>query len=154
MILALTSATATPGRSYDMASTILQQKLAQVDGRGPGSVGGSSLPAVRVELESARARAATASGSRTCARRSPAPTSTGPRARSTGRSGAWEIRASDQILYAAEYRPLLVAWRNGAAVRLEDVADVRDSVEDLRRSGSPTASAPCWSSSSASPAPT
>src|SRR5258705_123247 len=134
MILALTSATAPPGKLYDMASTILQQKLAQLEGVGQVFVGGSSLPAVRVELnphalarygiglEDVRAMLATANVNR-------------PKGQIHGPERAWEIRTSDQIRYAAEYRPLLVAWRNGAAVHLEDVADVRDSVEDLRSIG-------------------
>ncbi|HJR00150.1 MAG TPA: multidrug efflux RND transporter permease subunit [Methylomirabilota bacterium] len=134
MILALTSATAPPGKLYDMASTILQQKLAQIEGVGQVFVGGSSLPAVRVELnphalarygiglEDVRAVLASANVNR-------------PKGQIHGPERAWEIRTSDQIRYAAEYRPLLVAWRNGSAVRLEDVADVRDSVEDLRSIG-------------------
>ncbi len=112
MILALTSATAPPGKLYDMASTILQQKLAQLDGVGQVFVGGSSLPAVRVELnphalarygiglEDVRAMLASANVNR-------------PKGQIHGPERAWEIRTSDQIRYAAEYRPLLVAWRNG-----------------------------------------
>jgi len=134
MILALTSATAPPGKLYDMASTILQQKLAQIDGVGQVFVGGSSLPAVRVELnphalarygiglEDVRAVLASANVNR-------------PKGQIHGPERAWEIRTSDQLRYAVEYRPLLVAWRNGAAVRLEDVGEVRDSVEDLRSIG-------------------
>ena len=134
MILALTSATAPPGKLYDMASTILQQKLAQIEGVGQVFVGGSSLPAVRVELnphalarygiglEDVRAVLASANVNR-------------PKGQIHGPERAWEIRTSDQLRYAAEYRPLLVAWRNGAAVRLEDVSEVRDSVEDLRSIG-------------------
>jgi multidrug efflux pump len=134
MILALTSTSAPPGQLYDMASTILQQKLAQLDGVGQVFVGGSSLPAVRVELnphalarygiglEDVRAVLAGANVNR-------------PKGQIHGPERAWEIRTSDQIRFAPEYRPLLVAWRNGAPVRLEDVAEVRDSVEDLRSIG-------------------
>ena len=134
MILALTSATASTGRLYDMASTILQQKLAQIQGVGQVFVGGSSLPAVRVELnphalarynlglEDVRAVLAGANVNR-------------PKGQIHGPERAWELRTSDQIRYADEYRPLLVAWRNGAAVRLSDVALVVDSVEDLRAVG-------------------
>jgi multidrug efflux pump len=134
MILALTSATADTGQLYDMASTILQQKLAQLEGVGQVFVGGSSLPAVRVELnphalarygiglEDVRAVLAAANVNR-------------PKGQIHGAERAWEIRTSDQLRLAAEYRPLLVAWRNGAAVRLEDVGVVRDSVEDLRSIG-------------------
>ena len=134
MILALTSATASTGQLYDMASTILQQKLAQLDGVGQVFVGGSSLPAVRVELnphalarygiglEDVRAVLASANVNR-------------PKGQIHGPERAWEIRTSDQLRFAEEYRPLLVAWRNGAAVRLSDVAEVRDAVEDLRAVG-------------------
>jgi multidrug efflux pump len=134
MILALTSATADTGQLYDMASTILQQKLSQLDGVGQVFVGGSSLPAVRVELnphalarygiglEEVRAVLAAANVNR-------------PKGQIHGAQRAWEIRTSDQIRLADQYRPLLVAWRNGAAVRLEDVGEVRDSVQDLRSVG-------------------
>ncbi|HKA62512.1 MAG TPA: efflux RND transporter permease subunit, partial [Methylomirabilota bacterium] len=134
MILALTSATASTGQLYDMASTILQQKLAQIEGVGQVFVGGSSLPAVRVELnphalaryniglEDVRAVLASANVNR-------------PKGQIHGPERAWELRTSDQLRYAEEYRPLLVTWRNGAAVRLSDVAEVVDSVEDLRAVG-------------------
>ncbi len=134
MILALTSATASTGQLYDMASTILQQKLAQIDGVGQVFVGGSSLPAVRVELnphalarygiglEDVRAVLASANVNR-------------PKGQLHGAERSWEIATSDQLRFAREYRPLLVAWRNGAAVRLSDVAEVNDAVEDLRSVG-------------------
>jgi multidrug efflux pump len=134
MILALTSATASTGQLYDMASTILQQKLAQIEGVGQVFVGGSSLPAVRVELnphalaryniglEDVRTVLANANVNR-------------PKGQIHGPERAWELRASDQLRYADEYRPLVVAWRNGAVVRLSDVAEVVDSVEDLRSIG-------------------
>jgi multidrug efflux pump len=131
MILALTSPTVDTGRMYDVASTILQQKLAQIEGVGQVFVGGASLPGVRVELnpttlarygiglEDVRAVLAAANVNR-------------PKGQLYGPDRAWEIRTSDQLRYAEEYRPLLVAWRNGAPVRLADVGEVRDSVEDLR----------------------
>ena len=134
MILALTSPTASTGQLYDMASTILQQKLAQIEGVGQVFVGGSSLPSVRVELnpnalarygiglEDVRAVLANANVNR-------------PKGQLHGPERAWELRTSDQLRFAEEYRPLLVAWRNGAAVRLSDVAEVVDAVEDLRSIG-------------------
>jgi multidrug efflux pump len=134
MILALTSPTLSPGQLYDLASTILQQKLAQIEGVGQVFVGGSSLPSVRVELnphalarygiglEDVRAVLASANVNR-------------PKGQIHGPDRAWEIRTSDQLRFAAEYRPLLVAWRNGAAVRLADLGEVVDSVEDLRSIG-------------------
>ena len=134
MILALTSPTASTGQLYDMASTILQQKLSQLEGVGQVFVGGSSLPSVRVELnphalarygiglEDVRAMLANANVNR-------------PKGQIHGPERAWEIRTSDQLRFADEYRPLVVAWRNGAVVRLSDVAEVRDAVEDLRSVG-------------------
>jgi multidrug efflux pump len=131
LILALTSPTVDTGRMYDVASTILQQKLAQIEGVGQVFVGGASLPGVRVELnpttlarygiglEDVRAVLAAANVNR-------------PKGQLYGPDRAWEIWTSDQLRYAEEYRPLLVAWRNGAPVRLADVGEVRDSVEDLR----------------------
>jgi multidrug efflux pump len=134
MILALTSPTLSTGRLYDLASTILQQKLAQLEGVGQVFVGGSSLPGVRVELnprllaryqiglEDVRAVLANANVNR-------------PKGQIHGSERAWEIRTSDQLRYADEYRPLLVTYRNGAAVRLADLGEVVDSVEDLRSIG-------------------
>ncbi|HKW95905.1 MAG TPA: multidrug efflux RND transporter permease subunit [Methylomirabilota bacterium] len=134
MILALTSPTLDKGQLYDLASTILQQKLAQIEGVGQVFVGGSSLPGVRVELnpallarygiglEDVRTVLTNANVNR-------------PKGQIHGPTRAWEIRTSDQLRYAAEYRPLVVAWRNGAAVRLSDLGEVVDSVEDLRSVG-------------------
>jgi multidrug efflux pump len=134
MILALTSTVVDTGRMYDVASTILQQKLAQLEGVGQVFVGGSSLPGVRVELnpttlarygiglEDVRALLAGANVNR-------------PKGQIHGPERAWEIRTTDQLGAAAEYRPLVVAWRNGAPVLLSDLGDVRDSVEDLRSIG-------------------
>jgi multidrug efflux pump len=134
MILALTSATMTQGQMYDAASTILAQKLSQVDGVGQVTVGGSSLPAVRVELnpaalnkygigvEDVRTAIAAANANR-------------PKGMVEEGDRMWQIYANDQAKKAAEYLPLIVAYRNGAAVRLPDVAEVVDSVQDLRNAG-------------------
>ena len=135
LIIALTSATANRGQMYDAASTILAQKLSQVQGIGQVSVGGSSLPAVRVELNPATlnkygigmedARAAIVA---TNANRPKGSVEDGQR--------NWQILANDQAKNAAEYLPLIIAYRNGAAVRLGEVAEVVDSVQDLRNDGS------------------
>jgi multidrug efflux pump len=134
LILALTSDTATKGQMYDAASTILEQKLSQVEGVGQVRVGGSSLPAVRVDLnptalnqygiglEDVRGMLATASVNRA-------------KGQLTDGDRTWEVAANDQLLKADEYGGLIVAYRNGAPVRLTDVADVQDSVEDLRNAG-------------------
>jgi multidrug efflux pump len=134
MILALTSDTMTQGQMYDAASTILAQKLSQVSGVGQVTVGGSSLPAVRVELspeslnkygvglEDVRAALAAANANR-------------PKGSLEDGDRNWQIYANDQAKTAAEYLPLIVSYRNGAAVQLSDVADVVDSVQDLRNAG-------------------
>ncbi len=134
LILALTSATVDTGRLYDAASSILQQKLAQVEGVGQVVVGGSALPGVRVELnptvlngygiglDEVRAALSAANANR-------------PKGELADRASAWEISTSDQLLKADEYRPLLVAYRHGAPVRVSDVAEVEDSVEDVRTAG-------------------
>ena len=135
MILALTSDTMTQGQMYDAASTIIAQKLSQLDGVGQVQVGGSSLPAVRVELnpqalhkygigfEDVRAALAGANANR-------------PKGVVEGKTRHWQIDANDQATTAADYLPLIVAYRNGAPVGLTDVADVVDSVQDLRNAGS------------------
>jgi multidrug efflux pump len=135
LILALTSDTMSRGQMYDAASTILAQKLSQVKGVGQVSVGGSSLPAVRVELNPAtlnkygvgleEVRAAIVA---TNANRPKGSVEDGER--------HWQILANDQAKKAAEYLPLIIAYRKGAAVRLADVAEVVDSVQDLRNDGS------------------
>jgi multidrug efflux pump len=134
LILALTSDTITRGGLYDAASTVLSQKLSQVDGVGEVVVSGSALPAVRVELnpdalykygiglEDLRAALASAN-------------SHSPKGAIEVGDRHYQLYDNDQASTAAEYRPLIVAYRNGAAVRLTDVADVVDSVEDLRNAG-------------------
>jgi len=134
LIIALTSNTVSRAAMYDVASTVLQQKLAKLEGVGQVFVGGGSLPSVRVELnpaalahydiglEGVRNMLANANVNR-------------PKGQLHGADRSWEIRATDQLRYAAEYAPLVVAWRNGAAVRLTDVGYVRDEVEDLRALG-------------------
>jgi len=135
MILALTSPTMDRGQMYDAASTILAQKISQLSGVGQVTVGGASLPAVRVELnpttlnqygiglDEVRATLAAANANR-------------PKGSIELGDHHWQIQANDQAKKASEYIPLIVAYRNGAAVRLADVAEVVDSVEDLRNAGS------------------
>ena len=134
MILSLTSATLSQGQMYDAASTVLAQALSQVDGVGEVDVGGSSLPAVRVEadpavldrdgigLEQVRAAIVASNANR-------------PKGVLEDSTRHWQIAANDQMMRAADYRPLIVAWRDGAPVRLGDVASVSDSVQDLRNAG-------------------
>lgn len=134
MILALTSKTYTKAQMYDTASTILQQKLAQVRGVGQVTVGGGSPPAVRVDinptilnhfgvgLEDVRAALGTANANR-------------PKGQISDDTRTWSISTTDQLLRADEYKPLIVTYRNGAPVRLADIANVTDSVEDIRAAG-------------------
>lgn len=134
LILALTSDSVSTADMYDAASTILQQKLSQVSGVGQAFVGGSSLPAVRVDLnptalsrygislEDVRGMLSTTNVNR-------------PKGQLTVGDKSWEIHTNDQLYKAEKYRPLIVTFRSGAAVRLADVANVQDSVEDLRAAG-------------------
>ena len=134
MILAITSETYTKATMYDVAATILQQRLSQIQGVGQVSVGGGSPPAVRVDvnptilnhyslgLEDVRAVLGTANANR-------------PKGQIADASQTWSISATDQLMTAKEYEPLFVAFRNGAPIRLKDVATVTDSVEDIRAFG-------------------
>jgi multidrug efflux pump len=134
LILALTSDTMTRGDLYDAASTVLAQKLSQVDGIGEVDVGGSSLPAVRAELipqalykygvglEDVRAALASANAH-------------SPKGGIDVEGQRYQIYANDQATKADDYRSLVVAYRNGAPVRLQDVGEVTDSVENLRNAG-------------------
>ncbi len=134
MILTLTSDTLNRGQMYDSASTILAQALAQVDGVGQVTIGGSSLPAVRVELNPT---ALNRYGISTTAVRTAIATTNANRPKGSldGIARHWQIAANDQAQKAADYLPIIVAYRNGAAVRLGDVATVTDSVQDLRNAG-------------------
>jgi multidrug efflux pump len=134
LILALTSTTLTQGQLYDSAATILEQKLSQVEGIGQVTVGGSSLPAVRVELnpealfkygiglEDVRAALASANAD-------------SPKGSIDIGEKRYQLYTNDQARQSSQYRNLVIAYRNNAAVRLSDVADVVDSVEDLRNEG-------------------
>jgi multidrug efflux pump len=134
LVIALTSDTIGQGRLYDAASNILQQKLSQISGVGQVVLGGSSLPAVRIEinptvlskyqigLESVRAALAAANAN-------------APKGALETGDLRYQIYSNDQARTAAEYRNLVIAWRNGAPVRLSDVAEVIDSVENIRNEG-------------------
>ena len=134
MILALTSKTRTPGQIYDVAATVLQQQLLQVKGVGDVNVGGSSLPAVRVDvnplalgrygigLEDVRSALASANANQ-------------PKGVLDDGALRFQVYANDSGTKASDYRPLLIAVRNGATVRLSDIATVTDSVEDVHNLG-------------------
>src|SRR5215470_4695643 len=135
MIVALTSGGVyDQGKLYDAASTILQQKLSQIQGVGQVVVGGSSLPAVRVDVNPTQLNA-TGLGLedvRTMLSQQNANIAKGQLANNQTTS---DLATNDQLLKAADYRPLIVGYRNGAAIRLSDVATVQDSVENLRSAG-------------------
>ncbi|MEP6964488.1 MAG: efflux RND transporter permease subunit, partial [Polaromonas sp.] len=138
IILALTSSTRSPGQIYDEVSNLVQQKIAQVPGVGDVELGGGSLPAVRVELlpfalnsygvsmEDVRAALQASNANR-------------PRGAIEGNGKRLQIYSGGNSatggLKAADYRGLVVAWRNGAAIRLQDVAEVVDGVENINTLG-------------------
>jgi len=134
MIMTLTSDTYSPGQLYDYASTQLAQKLSQIEGVGDVSIGGSSLPAVRValnpqalfnqgvSLDAVRTAIASANVRK-------------PQGAIEDRHQRWWLKTNDELKTAAEYQPLIVHYHNGAAVRLQDVASVTDSVQDVRNAG-------------------
>ncbi|HTS22894.1 MAG TPA: multidrug efflux RND transporter permease subunit [Casimicrobiaceae bacterium] len=135
MILALTSDTMTQGQMYDSASTIIAQKLSQMEGVGQVTVGGSALPAVRVELQP-QALNKYGIGLETVRTVLASTNANRPKGAVEDELRHWQIYANDQAKTAAEYIPLIVAYRNGAAVHLSDVGQVVDSVQDLRNAGS------------------
>src|SRR5437867_437312 len=134
MVMTLTSDSMSRGQMYDVASTVVAQKLSQVRGVGQVTVGGSSLPAVRAELNPATLNAYGIGLSDVRNARAAA-NANRPKGLVEDGERVWWLYASDQARSAAEYLPLIVAYRNGAAVRLSDVAEVKDSVQDLRNAG-------------------
>jgi len=133
-MLALTSTVLTRGQMYDAASTIMAQKLSQISGVGQVIVGGSSLPSVRVELmpTALNKYGIGLEQVRTVLSGSNANT---PKGHFSDGLRMWEVGANDQIFKASDYEPLVVAYRNGSAVRISDIGVAQDSVEDLRNSG-------------------
>jgi multidrug efflux pump len=133
-IISLTSKILTKGQMYDAASTIMAQTLSQVTGVGQVVVGGSALPGVRVELNPTvlnkygigleQVRTALNSANANI-----------PKGHFSDGHRMWEVGANDQIFHAVDYKPLIVSYSHGTAVRVSDVADVVDSVEDIRNAG-------------------
>jgi multidrug efflux pump len=134
LILALTSATLTPGQIYDAASNILQQKLSTVDGIGQVQLVGGSLPAVRVELNP-RALFKYGIGLEDVRAALSAANANAPKGAIEQGALHYQVYVNDTATKADQYRSLIVAYRNGAAVRLSDVAQVADGVEDVRNIG-------------------
>lgn len=135
LLMVLTSSTRTAGQLYDSAATVLEQKLSQIEGVGNVDVGGSSLPAVRIELnpdalahygiglEDVRAALAAANAN-------------SPKGAIEEGNRHFQIYTNDQATHAADYRGLVVAYRNNRATLLSDIAEVNDSVQSLRNAGS------------------
>jgi multidrug efflux pump len=134
LIVALTSDVYGRGRLYDLASTVLQPRLSQIQGVGQVTVGGSSLPAVRVELNPTQLNAY-GLGLEDVRTMLGAQNRNRPKGQLADQSTTSALGANDQLIQAADYAPLIVSYRNGAAVKLSDVGAVQDSVEDLRNAG-------------------
>jgi len=134
MILALTSDTLGKGQMYDAASTIMAQKLSQVNGVGQVVVGGSSLPSVRIELNPTVLNKYGISLEQVRGMLSSTNANLAKGNFSDGHR-MWQVGANDQLLKAIDYQPLVVAYRNGSAVHVSDVGQAVDSVEDLRNAG-------------------
>jgi len=134
LIVALTSDTLTRGQMYDAASSVLGQQLSQINGVGQVILSGSALPAVRVELDPLKLfhygiglediRSALSSSN-----------ANSPKGNIDIGGKRWQIYTNDESTQANQYKPLVVAYRNGDAVQLKDVAEVEDSVQDLRNLG-------------------
>ena len=142
LILALTSESQSRGQMYDVASTILAQKISQLPGIGQVQIGGAALPAVRVELNP---NALTKYGIGLEDVRSTITQTNVARPKGVMENGAqrWQILANDQARKAADYLPLIVSYRNGAPVTIADLGEVVDSVEDLRNTGIKTVNRQC-----------
>jgi multidrug efflux pump len=134
MIIALTSDSLTRGQMYDAADTVLGQKFLQVEGIGDVTIGGSSQPAVRVEinptqlnhynigLETVRTAITNTNANR-------------PKGFLSDGEHNWQIQANDQAKVASDYMPLIVSYQNNAPVRISDIAEVKNSVLDMRNAG-------------------
>jgi len=134
LILALTSDTMTVPQMYDAADSILAQKLAQVDGVGQVFVGGAAQPAVRAEVNPTLLNKLGV-GLDTVRNALNAANANRPKGAVSGRTTSYSFTDTDQLFTADQYRPLIVAYHNGAAVRLGDVGEVIDSVSDRRNIG-------------------
>jgi multidrug efflux pump len=134
LIMALTSKIYTTAAMYDAASTIMAQRLSQVQGVGQVGVGGSSLPSVRVELNPTQLNSY-GLGLQTVATMLSQQNANLPKGQITNGGSTADILANDQLLKADQYKPLIVGFHAGAAVKLSDVADVVDSVENIRAGG-------------------
>jgi multidrug efflux pump len=134
MVVALTSPVYDRGALYDAASTIMQQRLSQIQGVGQVSVGGSSLPGVRVDVNPTQLNSY-GLGLQDVASMLSQQNANSPKGQVTNSSMTADIVTNDQLLKAVDYMPLVVGYHNGAAVKLSDVANVEDSTENIRAAG-------------------
>jgi len=134
LILALTSKTLSPGQIYDQASNIIQQKLSQISGVGDVSLNGASLPAIRIELNP-RALFKYGIGLEDVRAAVSAANANSPKGDIQQKGQSFQVYANDNASLAKDYHDLIVAYRNNAAVRLSDVAEVVDGVENVRNLG-------------------
>lgn len=134
MIIALTSDVYDRGPLYDAASTIMSQKLSQIQGVGQVTVGGSSLPSVRVELNPVQLNGY-GLGLQDVQKMLSVQNANLPKGQISNGETTADILTNDQLLKADYYKPLIVGYHKGAAIKLSDVADVQDSVENIRASG-------------------
>ena len=134
LLIALTSSIYDTATMYDAASTIMAQRLSQVQGVGQVSVGGSSLPSVRVDLNPTQLDSY-GIGLQTVATMLSQQNANLPKGQITIGDTTADILANDQLLKADQYKPLIVGYHNGAAVKLSDVATVTDSVQNIRAGG-------------------
>jgi multidrug efflux pump len=130
-VLSLTSDTQTPGTLYDTASSVIQQKISQLEGVGQVLVAGSSLPAVRVDVDPQQLNSY-GLGMQDVARVISLQNSNRPKGQLSNAEITADITANDQIWKAKDYAPLVIATANQGVVRLQDVAHVYDSVQTLR----------------------
>jgi len=134
LILALTSNVYDRGKLYDAASTIMQQRLSQIQGVGQVNVGGSSLPGVRVDVNPTQLNSF-GLGLQDVSAMLSRQNSNSPKGQIVDGTSSADITDNDQLLKAVDYMPLVVGYHNGAAVKLSDVANVEDSTENIRAAG-------------------
>jgi multidrug efflux pump len=134
LILALTSNVYDRGKLYDAASTIMQQRLSQIQGVGQVNVGGSSLPAVRVDVNPTQLNSF-GLGLQDVSAMLSRQNSNSPKGQIVDGTSSADVTDNDQLLKAVDYMPLVVGYHDGAAVKLSDVASVEDSTENIRAAG-------------------
>ena len=134
MIIALTSDVYTKGKMYDAASTIMSQRLSQVEGVGQVTVGGSSLPAVRVDLNPTLLNSF-GLGLQDVAAMLRSQNANLAKGQIKEGDRLLDIQSNDQLLHADEYKNLVVGYHNGSAIKLSDIATVQDAVQNIRAAG-------------------